>query len=49
MLTVLLFINNMSKNNKKEKTEKELAKEIVENWISETLDKYDKEKDKKSK
>jgi hypothetical protein len=37
----------MSKNNKKEKTEQELAKEVVENWLNETLDKYDKEKDKK--
>jgi len=37
----------MSKDNKKEKTEKELAKEVVENWFSETLDKYDKKKDKK--
>ena len=37
----------MSKDNKKEKTEKELAREVVEDWLSETLDKYDKKNKKK--
>lgn len=37
----------MSKDKKEDKTEQEQAKEVFENWMRETLDKYDKEKDKK--
>lgn len=37
----------MNKDNKEDKTEQELAKEVFETWLDETLKKYDEEKSKK--